>query len=151
MDCSPSGSSVHGIFQARVLEWVAVAFSRGPSWPRDRTQVSCIVGGFFTIWATREILHSQHTSVQMSHICSAHSRVQLGAASVNGAVLQLNRFLSSFVSVILSSLCLWVNQILSPFPSLSPKHPKSHLLSPYDLKWSESCLVLSDSLQPCGP
>ena len=42
MDCSLPGSSVHGIFQARILEWVAISFSRGPSWPRDRTRVSCI-------------------------------------------------------------------------------------------------------------
>ena len=55
-DCSLPGSSVHGIFQARVLEWVAIAFSRGSSWPRDRTQVSHTVGRRFTIWATREVL-----------------------------------------------------------------------------------------------
>ena len=48
------GFSVHGIFQARVLEWVAVSFSRGSSQPRDWTQVSCIAGRCFTIWATRE-------------------------------------------------------------------------------------------------
>ena len=42
MNCSPSGSSVHGIFQAKILEWVAIAFSRGSSWPRDWTQVSCM-------------------------------------------------------------------------------------------------------------
>ena len=48
MDCSPPGSSVQGIFQARILEWVAFPFSRGSSQPRDQTQVSCIVGGFFT-------------------------------------------------------------------------------------------------------
>ena len=54
MDCSPPGSSVHGILQARILEWVAMPFSRGSSQPRDRTQVSCIAGGFFTVWATRE-------------------------------------------------------------------------------------------------
>ena len=53
-ECSLPGSSVHGILQARILEWVAMPFSRGPSWPRDRTQVSCIAGRFFTIWATRE-------------------------------------------------------------------------------------------------
>ena len=46
--------SVHGILQARILEWVAIPFSRGFSWPRDRTQVSSIAGRFFTIWATRE-------------------------------------------------------------------------------------------------
>ena len=54
MDCS-RGSSVHGIFQARVLEWVAISFSRGSSSPRDWTQVSCLVGRRFTIWATREV------------------------------------------------------------------------------------------------
>ena len=47
MDRSPPGSSVHGILQARMLEWVAMPSSRGSSWPRDWTQVSCIVGRFF--------------------------------------------------------------------------------------------------------
>ena len=42
MDCSPSGSSVHGISQARILEWVAISFSGGNSWPRDQTRISCI-------------------------------------------------------------------------------------------------------------
>ena len=51
MNCSPPGSSVHGIFQARVLEWVAISFSR------DRTQVSCIASRHFTIWATRELVN----------------------------------------------------------------------------------------------
>ena len=50
MDCSPPGSSVHGIFQARILEWVTNSFSRGPSWHRDQTCVSCIVYR----WVTRE-------------------------------------------------------------------------------------------------
>ena len=54
MDCSPPGSSVHGILQARILRWVAISFSRGSSQPRDRTQVSCIAGRYFTIWATME-------------------------------------------------------------------------------------------------
>ena len=55
MDCSPSGSFVHGIFQAIVLEWIALSFSRGSSQPRDWTQVSRIVDRRFTIWATREV------------------------------------------------------------------------------------------------
>ena len=54
MDCSLPGSSVHGIFQARVLEWVAIFFSRGSSQSRDQTQVSRIAGRSFTLWATRE-------------------------------------------------------------------------------------------------
>ena len=48
------GSSVHGVLQARILEWVAISFSRGSSQRRDRTRVSCISGRFFTNWATRE-------------------------------------------------------------------------------------------------
>ena len=49
MDCSPPGSSVYGILQARILEWVAMSSFRESSQPKDRTQVSCIAGGFFTI------------------------------------------------------------------------------------------------------
>ena len=54
MDCSPPGSPVHGILQARIQEWVAISFSKGFSWPRDQTQVSCIAGRFFTLWTTRK-------------------------------------------------------------------------------------------------
>ena len=54
MNCSPPGSFIHGILKARNLEWAAIPFSRGNSWPRDPTQVFCISGEFFTIWATRE-------------------------------------------------------------------------------------------------
>ena len=51
-DCSPAGSSVYGILQARILEWVAIPFSRGSSQPRDGSQVSCTAGRFFITWAT---------------------------------------------------------------------------------------------------
>ena len=54
MDCSPPVSSVHGILQARILEWVAIPFSRGSSWPRDRTCVFWIAGRFFIVWVTNE-------------------------------------------------------------------------------------------------
>ena len=56
MDCSLPGSSIMGFFQARILEWVAISFTRGSSQPRDRTWVSCIVSRDFTVWATREVL-----------------------------------------------------------------------------------------------
>ena len=49
MDCSPPRSSVHEILPERILEWVAIPFSKGSSWPRDWTQVSCLAGGFFTM------------------------------------------------------------------------------------------------------
>ena len=54
MDYSQLGSSVHEILQARILEWVAIPFSKGSFTPRDQTQISCTAGRFFTIWATRE-------------------------------------------------------------------------------------------------
>ena len=54
MDCSLPGSSVHGILQARILEWVAISFSRGSSQHRDQTRVSRVAGRRFNLWATRE-------------------------------------------------------------------------------------------------
>ena len=55
--------AVHGILQARILEWVAIPFSRVSSQPRDQTQVSHIAGGFFTSWATREAQPQGNTGV----------------------------------------------------------------------------------------
>ena len=55
MDCSLPGSSIHGIFQTRILKWVAISFSRESSQLRDQTQVSCIAGRLLTIWAIREV------------------------------------------------------------------------------------------------
>ena len=66
MDCSLPDSSVHGILQARILEWVAIPFSRGSRWSRDETQVSCIAGSLFTIWATREETHEWHQNTWMT-------------------------------------------------------------------------------------
>ena len=64
MDCNSPGSSVHGISQARLLEWVSIPFSRGSSGPRDQTWVSRIGGRFFTAWATGEArIHQMDCSV----------------------------------------------------------------------------------------
>ena len=52
-------SSVHGILQARILEWIAIPFSRGPSWSRDLIQVSCIADRFFTIWTISSVQFSR--------------------------------------------------------------------------------------------
>ena len=60
-DCTPPGFSVHGILQARILEQVAIPFSKRSSWFRDQTQVSYTAGRFLTIWATRE--------TQLAHCC----------------------------------------------------------------------------------
>ena len=67
MDGDLPGSEVHGIFQARILEWAAISFSRGSSQPRDQTQVSCIADRCFTVWATSEArLTSDYTTKQQS-------------------------------------------------------------------------------------
>ena len=64
-NCSPPVSSVHEILQARILEWVAIPFSRRSSRPRDQTEVSCVAGRFFTISTTREALHMKPMSKQV--------------------------------------------------------------------------------------
>ena len=63
-DCSPPGSSVHGILQARILEWVAIPFSRGSSWLRERTWVSCIAG---KLLATSEVQLAQRQALNMQY------------------------------------------------------------------------------------
>ena len=65
MDCSLPGFSVRGIFQARVLEWVAISFSRGSSQARDPTQVFCVAGRRFTLWATRKPLKSMSNYLEL--------------------------------------------------------------------------------------
>ena len=69
MDCGLPGSSVHWLFPARVLELVAIAFSRGSSQPRNQTRVSHIAGKFFTLLATSEAHKNQHNNIHW-YICS---------------------------------------------------------------------------------
>ena len=68
----PMDYIVHGILQARILEWVAFLFFRGSSQPRDWTQVSCIAGRFYTSWATREALANKGPSSQSYGFSSSH-------------------------------------------------------------------------------
>ena len=56
-DCSPPGSYVRGILQAKIMEWVAIPFSRSSSWPKDQIRISCIAGLFFIVRTTREAHH----------------------------------------------------------------------------------------------
>ena len=62
MDCSLPGSTIHGIFQVRVLEWGAISFSRGSSRPRDQTWVSHTVDRHFTVWDTRQVQETKQMS-----------------------------------------------------------------------------------------
>ena len=82
MDCSLPGSSIHGIFQARVLEWVAISFSRGSSRPKDRTRVSRIVGRCFVIWATREIHPGRLVTLKNILLIKAETKISLNFENV---------------------------------------------------------------------
>ena len=73
MDCSPPGSSVHGILQARIRGWVAIFFSRVSSWFKDQTHVSCMSGRFFTLWATREAWQTHKHGLQGNLAISENS------------------------------------------------------------------------------
>ena len=80
MDCNPPGSSIHGIFQARILEWVAISFSRRSSRPRDWTRVSHIVGRR-SVWATREVqvsLFAIYSGHLMQRVDSLENTLMLG-------------------------------------------------------------------------
>ena len=83
MEYSLPGSSIHGIFQARVLEWGAISSSRGSSGARDRTWVSCIAGRCFTVWATWETLNSQKKQHEIQG-CGGYHRV-ISSALAGGA------------------------------------------------------------------
>ena len=95
MDSSLRGSAVHGIFQAGILEWAAISFSRGSSQPRDRTRVSCIADRLFTVWATREAQNSNGTPLQYSCL---ENPIDGGAwwAAVHGVAKSRTR-VSSFI------------------------------------------------------
>ena len=127
MDCSPPGSSVHGIFQARVLEWAAISFSRGSSQPRDQIQVSC----------------TAHSSVQsLSHI-------QLFATSWTAAH-QASLFITNsqrllkllFIESVMPSnnliLCHPLLLLLSIFPSIKVFSSESALHIRWSKYWSFS-------------
>ena len=76
-DCSPPGSTVHGIFQARMLEWVAISFTSDSSPHRDQTHVSCIAGGFFTTEPPGKP-NLFPTKPQMSFLPTSFGRLALG-------------------------------------------------------------------------
>ena len=73
MDCSLPGSSVHGNLQARILEWVAISFSKGSSQPWDQMQIPCITGGFLNIWATKEAQESPRILEWVAYLFSRGS------------------------------------------------------------------------------
>ena len=87
VDCSPPGFSVHGILQARILEWIAIPFSRGSSQPGDRIQVSCIAGRFFTVWAAGNSCDACHNRGYLTPKRSARRSLQLRKQRQNDILL----------------------------------------------------------------
>ena len=83
MDCSPPGSSVHGISQARILEWVTISFSRGSPQPRDRTHISCLAGGYFTAETPKKTETETKVAQSCLTLCDPMDR-SLGGASIHG-------------------------------------------------------------------
>ena len=111
MGCSLPGSSVLGILQARILEWVAIPFSRGSSRSRDQTQVSCIAGGFFTNWAIREahtLIRKRLISIQhmdTRNICHSHLGSMKFSIKTLGVCLWICTFLGRCVCV---CVCIYI-------------------------------------------
>ena len=112
--CSPPGSSVPGILQARILEWVAYSFSRGSSWPGDRTQVSRITGRRFNLGATREaLLHlwisekDNRAPASKMLLCDRHMIIVIGIPIREGR--KWNRHRKEFL--VLMSFRIWPSRI----------------------------------------
>ena len=145
MDCSLPDSSVHGIFQARILAWVAIPFSRGPSRPRDQTQVSCI---------SRKILYHVNPRPKSHQFQFSHSVISSSAtpwtaacqASLSITNSQSLLKLISIESVMQSNhftLCHPLLLLPSIFPSIRVFSNESVL----HIRWSKYC-SLSFSTSP---
>ena len=90
MDCSRPGSSVHGVLQARLLEWVAIPFFRRSSWPCDWTWVSHITGRFFNIWARESLIISWgETKMKILNVGQQHV-VVMTYSTAKGGILRPN-------------------------------------------------------------
>ena len=124
MDYNLPGSSVHGIFQARILEWAAISFSRGSSWPRDETQVSYIAGRFFIKWATSQMLYPVQILILHTH----------------------HHWAYRFPKHLVESLQLTAKS--HDVSSLTPSHPMC-LLAALVILWSIS--LLSFAISTSGP
>ena len=115
--CDPSDYAVHGILQARILEWVACPFSRGSSWPRNRTGISCIASRFFTSWATREAQPSSSDQIRsVTQSCPTHCDPMNSSTPGLPVHHQLPEFTETHVHQ--------VNDAIQPsHPLLSPSPP----------------------------
>ena len=119
MDCSTSGSFVHGYIHLRMLERIALLFSRVSSWSRDWTFVFCIAGRFFTIWITRESSKVTFTSVQFSSVAQS-CRTLCDPMNHSTPGLPVHHHLPEFTQTHVH----WVSDAIQPsHPRSSPSPP----------------------------
>jgi len=136
MDCSPSRPSVHGIFQAKILEWVAICFSRGSSQPRDGTRVSyvsCIASEFFTAWASLRYTNSNPENSEINS-CKRQEQnfIQDECILLIKRMKNSNHCFRGGLSGLLSAISVSVYLVL-PYPVHIPHpSPTQHLLT---YKW----------------
>ena len=125
MDCSLSGSSVHGIFQARLLEWIAISFSMGSSQLRNWTWVSRTAGRRFTVWATREAPWYHWSSIIILVIFFHSFIIFFSVRNVFKlylCILALNncpRIRTSKVMPFSTVHCSWIHWVLTSVPLVS--------------------------------
>ena len=163
VDCSPPSSSVHGILQARILEWVSISFSRGSSQPRDRTQVSHIAGRHFNLCTTRDALKYKNTVSQKTSYRDTElqkEKVTQGVSKTlgityyfhcawrpqsSGKVERANQFLKSAIKKITQETSLeWKGGL--PIALLcTPIVPKEQVgLSPYEMLYGRPFVYVND-------
>ena len=124
MDCSPLDSSVHGILQARILEWVAMPSSKGSSQPRGRIRVSCIAGRIFTIWATKEptACLGVHQTSDLSFI--------LDFCFINSASSRCSVLKTLWHAFPLNFRCSSLSSLVSPYCGNKKSHDLQSIASP---------------------
>ena len=114
-DYSPPGSSVHGILQARILEWVAIPFSRGSSWPRDWTWVSCTAGRSFPIWATRNFVPADQELLS-PRSPQVLATTHLLSVSMDMPVLSITHTWNQIISGLLRLVCFTQQDVSEVHP-----------------------------------
>ena len=138
MDCSPPGSSISGISQARILEWVVISFCRVSSWPRDWTCIFCIASSFFYFWATGE--SSQFNPVNWWCCSCLENPMDRGAwwATIHG-VTKSRTQLSDFCVCV----CVELNYFFTVSLTLELVFPGGKLLK-------SRTMMVASSLSPCS-
>ena len=107
--CNPTDCTVHGILQARILEWVAYSFSRGSSRPRNQTGVSCIAGGFFTNWAREPLVMKWDSQMVVQRRSDVNGVEFLEPPNLCKGIITLGRVQFFWVSPLMVVLCLSSN------------------------------------------